>query len=178
MEELKDLNALTLMDETHTLIGGATRRVPELRKRHSYVASITMHEGVPEAIRGQFNVARNMALYQYFMYSLAPEVQLKTYTIIEHALRLRNDPSKRTPFAALLEKAAAQGWIQDTGFRHLENASDENSYVRSLARVLPLLRKDAAHGSTQLTPDCIGHLEKCADLVNQLFDPGVRQSDG
>jgi hypothetical protein len=177
MEEFKDLNALTSIDKIHALIGGITGRVPDLPKRHAYVASITMHEGVPEAIRGQFNIARNMALYQYFMYSLAPEVQLKTYTIIEHALRLRNDPSKKTAFAALLEKASAQGWLQDKGFRHLENAGEENSYVRSLPKVLPLLRNEAAHGSSQLTPDCIGHLEKCADLVNQLFHPGGRQSN-
>ena len=171
MEELKDLNALTSMDETHALIGGITGKVPDLPKRHAYVASVTMHEGVPEEIRGQFNVARNMALYQYFMYSLAPEVQLKTYTIIEYALRLRNGSSKKMPLAALLEKAVAHGWIQDKGFRHLEHAGQENSYSRSLPQVLPLLRNEAAHGSSHLTPDCIGHLEKCADLVNQLFEP-------
>src|SRR4051812_5378871 len=94
MEELKKLDALSSMDEIHALIGGITGKVPDLAKRHAYIELITMHDGVPEVIRGQFNVARNMALYQYFMYSLAPEVQFKTYTIIEHALRLRNDRSK------------------------------------------------------------------------------------
>lgn len=171
MEELKSLAALTLMDEIHVLIGGLTGRVPDLSKRYAHVASITMHDGVPEVIRGQFNVARNMALYQYFMYSLAPEVQLKTYTIIEHALRLRIDPSKKTGLAALLTKAAAEEWIRDKGFRHISSADDSNPYSRALAHVLPQLRNDAAHGSGHLTPDCIGHLEKCADLVNQLFEP-------
>src|SRR5467141_1534588 len=83
------------------------------RRLHAYVSSITMHSGVPEEIRSQFNVARNMALYQYFFYALAPEVQLKTYTIIEYALRLRAGTGKKLMLKDLIEKANREGWISD-----------------------------------------------------------------
>lgn len=70
---------------------------------------------------------------------------------------------------ALLEKAAKNGWIVDAGFRHIQNPLPENPYCTGLIKILPTLRNEAAHGSSNLTPDNIGHLEKCADLVNQLF---------
>ena len=128
-----------------------------------------MHSGVPEEIRSQFNVARNMALYQYFFYALAPEVQLKTYTIIEYALRLRAGTGKKLMLKDLIEKANREGWISDASFRHIDNPRPDNPYCASLTSVLPDLRNAAAHGSKQLTPNCMGHLEKCADFVNQLF---------
>src|ERR1700752_5047991 len=92
MEEFKELQELTKIDEAHVLIGQLTGSVPDLSRLHTSVSSVTMHSGVPEEIRSQFNVARNMALYQYFFYALAPEVQLKTYAIIEYALRLKAGP--------------------------------------------------------------------------------------
>lgn len=78
MEELKKLDQLMKMDETHQLFSQITGRLIDLELLHEAVSAITLHEGVPEDIRGQFNVARNMALYQYFHYALAPEIQLKT----------------------------------------------------------------------------------------------------
>lgn len=110
-----------------------------------------------------------MALYQYFCYALAPEVQLKTYTIIELALKTRANSSKRHMLGALIELAVKEKWIIDAGFRHISDPKPDNPYCQTLVRILPELRNEAAHGSTHLTPDSVGHLQKCADLVNQLF---------
>lgn len=171
MEDLKELGELTEIDERHLLIGQLTGKVPNLKKRHKLISEISLHAGVPEEIRSQFNVARNMALYQYFYYALAPEVQLKTYTIIEMALRTRANLIGRKSFRKLVETAVMQGWIKDAGFRHIKDPKPGDPYCHTLMDVLPDLRNESAHGSTNLTPDNIGHLEKCADLVNQLFDP-------
>lgn len=169
MEELKKLDELMKIDETHRLMGCLTGRFPNLELHPKIISAIALHDTVPEEIRGQFNVARNMALHQYFFYALAPEIQLKTYTIIEFALRLKANSARKLMLGALLEKAAKNGWIVDAGFRHIQNPLPENPYCTGLIKILPTLRNEAAHGSSNLTPDNIGHLEKCADLVNQLF---------
>jgi hypothetical protein len=55
------------------------------------------------------------------------------------------------------------------GFRHLDNPDESNKYSKSLSKILPELRNESAHGLPPLVWDCIGHIEKCADLINQLF---------
>lgn len=168
MEELKSLDSLTAVDERHVLLGQLTGNFLNIADLHAEVSAILLHAGVPDELRSQFNVARNLALYQYFYYGLAPEVQLKTYTIIEYALRLRAD-DRKTGFKELLRLAVGERWISDAGFRHLPAAEPGDPYCANLVKVLPSLRNSAAHGSNQLSPHCIGHLEKCADFVNQLF---------
>ncbi|MBK9217452.1 MAG: hypothetical protein RJA63_892 [Pseudomonadota bacterium] len=170
MEEVKRMDELTKIDERHLLLGQITGRVPDLQKRHDFVTAIEMHAGVPDEIRSQFNVAKNMALYQYFFYALAPEVQHKTYTIIEYALKLKDAPKPEHGLKRLLSKAVKEGWISDAGFRHIEQPQPDNPYCNWLVDNLPKLRNEAAHGSNMLTPDCLDHLVKCADFVNQLFD--------
>ncbi len=159
------------MDQAHHQLVQITGRFLPLAKRHEVLASIELHDGVPSPVVGQFNVARNMALYQHFHYALAPEVQMKTYSVIELALRTRFniEEDERRTLAPLLRRALRAGLLRDAGFRHLESPDPENSYSKRLPEVLPKLRNFSAHGSTDLTPDCIGHIEKCADLINQLF---------
>lgn len=167
----KRLEDLTKIDESHVLLAQMTGRVLDLDRLYRSVASIELNEGVPEDIRGQFNVARNMALYTYFCYDLAPEAQLKTFTVIELALRHRANNPKGKTLRPLLKLAVSQGWIRDSGFRHIKNPLPENPYSCSLIDTIPELRNESAHGSTNLSPETVWYLERCADLVNQLFQP-------
>jgi hypothetical protein len=170
MEQFKSFAEITSVDESHRALAHVTGYLISLPKLHAKLASVDTHEGVPEDVRGQFNVARNMALYYYFHYAMAPEVQMKTYAVIELALKRRFPESVGKSLAALLKKAVSAGLLKDSGFRHLEDPDPSNPYCRTLLEVLPRLRNESAHGSTFLTPDCVGHIEKCADLINQLFE--------
>jgi hypothetical protein len=173
MEELKTLENLEKIDDRHVLLGQVTGRMWSKEHLHATVSAITVHDGVPEDIKNQFNVARNLALYSYYCYSFAPLLQGATFTVLEFALKLKEGSSKKIAFAHLLEMAVRKGWIQDRGFRHVENPTDDNVYSTSLSTTIPSLRNDFAHGSNQLTPDIIFHLEVCADFVNQLFPDRV-----
>ena len=168
MEQYKKYEDITDIDERHILLGQMTGQMLTLKKLHEYVNKIEMHSAVPARIVGQFNVARNMALYTFFCYSLAPEVQMKSYSVIEMALREYYSNDTKTAFKNLLRKAVDTGILRDKGFR---NASDDhdNPYCRSLIDVLPSLRNESAHGTSLLDHNCVSHLEICADLVNQLF---------
>lgn len=172
MEELKSLEELIQMDEKHRLIGAVCGSVPNLEGMHRYLAQETLNDEVPDEIKGQFNVAKNMALYSYFFYALSPEVHLKTYSVIEHALRLKAKPKGRKMLKALLNHALSQGWISDKGFCHIKNPSPSNEWCKSMVEAIPSLRNSKAHGSTMLVGDCLHHISTCADFINQLFPDG------
>lgn len=169
MEEFKSLEQVLQIDERHLLLGQITGRLHSLETLHASLAAIDLHPGVPEDVRGEFNVARNMALYTVFHYAMAPEVQMKTYSVIELGLKRRLPEEKGRGLANLVQAALTRNLLCDAGFRHIENPSQENAYSRSLVTVLPALRNEAAHGSTHLTPYVVTHIEVCADFLNQLF---------
>lgn len=169
MEGFKSLEELTEMDDKHRLLGAVCGFIPSLKGMHSYLSKEVLNDEVPDVIKGQFNVAKNMALYSYFFYALAPEVHLKTYTVIEHALRLKTNPKKTMMLKALINHAVSQRWIKDSGFRHIENPSLDNEWCKSMVGVISNLRNSQSHGSSMLVGDCLHHISSCADFVNQLF---------
>ena len=170
MEKLKKFSEILEIDEKHVLLSKVTGGLLNIELLHKALSKIKLNDNVPEEIQGQFNVARNMALYTYYFYALAPEVQHKTYTVIEYALKIKANSTKQLMLKKLLVKAVEEKWITDAGFRHIENPGKDNSYCKSLIETLPGLRNGAAHGQSLLLPDCVGHIEKCADFVNQLFN--------
>lgn len=155
MEEFKSLEELTVMDEKHRLMGVISGSIPDLFGMHKYLSAEVLNDKVPDEIKGQFNVAKNMALYSYFFYALAPEVQLKTYTVLEHALRLKANASARAGLSDLLRLAVKEKWIVDAGFRHIDNSTANNKWCREMISVIPKLRNSKAHGSSLLVGDCL-----------------------
>jgi hypothetical protein len=162
------------IDKQHLFLQKMGGKEIDLLSHHATLAAIQLNSSVPQIIRGQFNIAKNMALYSYFFYSLGSEVQLKACSVIEHALRVKaNRPELM--LRQLLTLANEKNWLSDSGFRQLEAPEPKNGYCKSLERVLPHLRNESAHGVPPLVWDCIAHIERCADLVNQLF-PRPRKS--
>lgn len=181
MEEFKKLVEITELDEKHQLLSRVTGYVPDLKKTHEALSEVTLNDEVPEDLRGQFNVAKNMGLYCYFFYALAPEVQLKTYTVIESALRLKAEQvgiygqkNRHLMLRKLLTHAVDKGWVTDGGFRHIDNPSSANEWCRSMINVISSLRNSQAHGSNSLVPDFYHHICVCADFLNQLYPKQVR----
>ena len=168
MDSFKPYDEIMSVDKQHLFLQKMGGKEIDLPSHHSTLEAIQMHTGVPLVIRSQFNIARNMALYSYFFYSLGAEVQLKACNVIEHALRIK---AKRPELMLrqLLTLANEKNWLADSNFRHIGIEHQKKGYCKSLERVLPHLRNESAHGVPPLVWDCVGHIERCADLVNQLF---------
>jgi hypothetical protein len=115
MENFKSIDDLLLMDEKHRFMGLLCGSIPSLEKMHAVLKNENLNIEAPEEIKSQFNVAKNMAMYSYFFYALAPEVHLKTYTLIEHALRLKSKSKGEVMLSGLLKLALKKGWIKDSG---------------------------------------------------------------
>ena len=121
MEEFKSLDQILQIDERHLLLGQVTGRLHSLESLHASLAAIDLHPDVPEDVRGQFNVARNMALYTLFHYAMAPEVQMKTFSVIELGLKRRLPEAEGRGLAGLLKAAIARNLLSDAGVkRHPE----------------------------------------------------------
>jgi len=180
MEEFKKFEEITLPDNRNTyfvIINQQTgeRREYGLKDLYEEIKLTELHEVVPEDIRSQFNVARNLSLYTWFCYSFHNVSTLKTYSTVEMALRIRLDkPEKDRPSLwKMMKEAINKGLIKDRHFGHIMEQSLDGQpkpFVEDLPDAIAYLRNLEAHGSTALGPWSLMVLRICADIINQLFD--------
>ena len=170
MEEFKSLDQLTKVDPQHVL-NDAKDSPLSLENMHQLLANEMLSVHVPNEIQDQFNIIKNMALYSFFCYPLAIEVQLKSYSLIEFALKLKIRPKQPMMLKALLEHALNQQWISDNGFRHIEQVSADNQGCQLLINQISRLTSLGQLGSNiQMGKEtCIEHIRICCDFLNQLF---------
>ncbi len=180
MEKLKKLEEITLPDKRNTFFVIVNQQTGERKKYgvedfYGEIKLIELHEVVPEDIRSQFNVARNLSLYTWFCYSFHNVSTLKAYSTVEMALRIILDkPEKDKPSLwKMMREAVNKHLIKDKHFGHImEQSLDSQSkpFVEVLPDVIAYLRNLEAHGSTALGPWSVMVLRICADIINQLFD--------
>ncbi len=127
-----------------------------------------LSENVPEEIRDQFNVTRNLIIYTWFCYSLEPTAVFKSYVLMEHALRLKCDDDE-TPFYHLVNKAVEEGLIVDKGFSHIRGTDEPQEYSKKIPGLVSKLRNSKAHGDNTLGEDPLMSLQISVDFINMLF---------
>jgi len=183
MEEFKKLEEVNLPDRRNThyiLIDRQTGHEKDLAFKDWYqsVASIELNIEIPETIKSQFNIARNLAIYTWFCYQFHQICEMKVFSTVEYALRekynchVKYGEKSRMSFRGLLEKSVADGFLKDSGFSHLKNDSKQasNDWVKELPSLMCKFRNDLAHGSQTLHNGSWLNLRICAELINQLFD--------
>lgn len=177
METLKNFEEITDSDERNLYFqvvdeNGVPRQLT-LQDIYESVSAISLHDGVPEEIRSHFTQARNLAVYAWFHYQFNVTAQLLGFVSVEYALKLKT--GSRASFTTLIKKAIKEGWISDDGFTVAKRRNNpESSYVEVLARVMPSLRNDLAHGTGMLHHKSVSSLRTCAEFINQLFEPTER----
>jgi hypothetical protein len=171
MEEFKSLEELTNMDPQHLLHNDQGRPL-SLKEMHHSLNSDLLNEYVPNEIKDQFNIIKNMALYSFFCASLSTEVLLKSYSLIEYALRIKTQPERPMMFKALMQQALNKEWISDKGFRHIKNPSVDNQACKAMIRQFPALQSLSKLGSqiVMTNKHCLEHVAICCDFINQIFD--------
>lgn len=159
MEELKRLEEITAPDSRtlgFVLVNRETgkKRAFGVEDLYEEVEFIKLHEGVPEEVRSEFNVARNVCLYSWFCYPFHNVACLKAYTTIELALRLRLGKEEgASALRPMLEEAVLKGFLKD----------------KMLPEAIASLRNLAAHGSPMNGPWSVMVLNRCAETLNDLF---------
>jgi hypothetical protein len=159
MEDLKKLEEITSPDSRTKGFAIFNRETGQKREfgikdLHEQVEFIKLDEAVPEEVRGEFNVARNLCLYSWYCYPFHNVACLKAYTTIELALRVRlGKVDDRTSLRPLLEEAVAKGFVK----------------YGWMPEAVAGLRNLAAHGSSMNGPWSVMVLSRCAEVLNELF---------
>ncbi|MDE3109816.1 MAG: hypothetical protein KGL02_07740 [Acidobacteriota bacterium] len=148
-----------------------------LKDHYDIIAEIELTDSLPEAVRMQFDKARNAFLYAWFDYELLNVAQGFAYAATEFALRVKIAGSDtqlpRSPgLKRLFKQAIMNGWVTDEGFRRVSKREIQNGYTAQLPNILSYLRNEFTHGSHYILPpgSAISAIEISANIINQLFE--------
>ena len=193
-----------------------TSHAIELADHHEQISGYVLHAGVPEDIVLQFETARNVYMYSWFVYRFYPVAEHQSLACLELALRERlkekirtgEIKGKRPTLRPLLNYAIEHGLVKNEGFATWRNRGEINSrqrvsmekfremsekkltemtwdesdieitaedldwdYVKMLPDMLPMLRNEYAHGSTELNNWALRSIQIVCEIINQLYDP-------
>lgn len=177
MEELKSFATLLEPDERWTNfvlrdISTNEMRPVSLNDRYEPIAKIAVSPSAPQDVRSQFNIALMLGIYAWLYYPFHQVAELKAFSTVEMALRLRF-PEAKGGLKKLLALAVERGVIADHGFSNFESSSEvPTRYSAQLPSLISSLRNELAHGSHMLHPGSLFTLRNCAEIINQLFPEG------
>ena len=123
---------------------------------------IQLSRSVPESVRSHFEIARNLAVYSWFVYSFNVVAAMQAFASLEMAVKEKTG-DKKSSLKSQLDKV----------FKGRQLASGFAPPV-DLSKAISWLRNDLAHGSTTLHGQGLTLLRTCADLINELF-PQVQE---
>lgn len=161
----------------------------DLKTIHSGLATASLDPAVPADVREQFEIARNLALYSWFVYEFSAVAQMWSLLTLEMALRRRfNAPSGSSApsLTALLRRASEEGIFTDEDLRgsglpaplareeqrELSKTGRLESPLTGLERALDFLawfRNELGHGNRLLGADVGPYIHTMARLCNRLF---------
>lgn len=158
MERLKRLEDICRPDERYLncvdidhSTGAVTTTTIEFI--YTLVEEIELGAGVPDEVRSHFEIAKNLAVYSWFVYSFNVVAGMQAFASLEMAVREKTG-DRKTVFKNLL----------DTVFKGRQLAAGV-----SLSTVVTKLRNDLAHGSPTMHGQSVSTLRFCADLINELY---------
>lgn len=148
MEEFKSFNDVLNRDtrwHAMALVQRVTgdRRPIELADHYSHVNRFALHGDVPERIRSQFNVAKNILLYAWFVYPFFSVAELSVLAVLEFALKTRMGDKGMSELKAMkkprglysyIEFARDNGWIRNEVFSAYHRAPFESARQEYLRR--------------------------------------------
>jgi len=127
-----------------TMLAGEA--LPSLAAHHRDIEAIQLTVGVPEAVAIQFETARNLYLYAWYVYRFFPVAQSQALFALEFGLRVRfpdrlperyQHPRQLQPMlAGLLGYAIDQGLIRNDGFRRWHRAMEDHARQHQSIEVL------------------------------------------
>jgi len=156
-----------------------TSRAIELADHHEQISGYVLHAGVPEEIVVQFETAKNVYLYSWFVYRFYPVAEHHSLACLELALRERlkeeirtgKIKGKRPTLRPLLKYVVEHGLVKNEGFATWRNRGEINSRHRV---EMERLREASGKNLDEITWDDLDIQVTAEDLnwdyVNVLAD--------
>lgn len=120
---------------------------------YGMVEGIKLGENVPEVVRSHFEVARNLVVYSWFVYSFNVVAALWSFASLEMAVKEKTS-DRQTGFKNQLDRVFNGRKLADG---------------LSLSTAITKLRNDLAHGSATMHNQGLATLRICSELINELF---------
>jgi len=159
MERLKRLEDICRPDERYLnradidLSTGAETRTT-IESIYVLVEEIELGAGVPDEVRSHFEIARNLAVYSWFVYSFNVVAGMQALASLEMAVRKKTNATKNNNFYDQLDRVFPGRELAPT---------------LTLRKGITKLRNDLAHGSSTMHGQGVSTLCFCADLINELY---------
>jgi hypothetical protein len=128
-----------------------------IQSLYSLIEPITLSDNVPTEVRSHFEIARNLALYSWFVYSFNVVAAMQAYASLEMALKQKAG-KPRIKFKKSLERV----------YNSRQLASGIGPPV-ALSEAISHMRNDLAHGNSTMHGQGVAVLAMCAELINELF---------
>ena len=135
-------------------------RQSNLKDQYAVVGSFLLNSTVPEDIAIQFETAKNLYLYAWFVFRFYPVAERQVFATLEFALRERQSEfvaaysakrmDREPGLGALLRNAIESGIVRNDAFR----AREQWALARAQARYSQeITEKMAAEGLTEMVMD-------------------------
>ncbi len=104
----------------------------DITDHYKAISQIELHASVPEDIAVQFETAKNLCLYAWFIYRFYPVAEHHAFTCLELALRTRYEKelSKKPGLKFLLKYAIDKGDIKNDGFQRWHEVVERRAMAR------------------------------------------------
>lgn len=155
------------------------RHPKTIEDHYEDIAAIRLSEGVPPAIRDEFDTIRNLYLYSWYVYDFSVAADQYAYALIEKTIkekcRCSELPLKGSEgLKTLLKLSIRNGWLTNAAFDFITELTateivpdvsgteppslvttpryrpSDTDYCESLVESLPYLRNKVAHGDAGL----------------------------
>jgi len=93
------------------------QRTLTLADHHDFVAQYRLCPAVPKDVRIQWDTARNLWLYAWYVWRFFAVAEMQAYTTLELALKMRLD-KERGNLGPLMKEAIANGLLVDREIVH------------------------------------------------------------
>ena len=118
---------------------------------------VDLNDHVPESVRNHFEIARNLVLYSWFVYSFNVVAAMQAFASLEMAVKDKTGDKKGSLKSQL-----------DKVFKGRKLSGGIGPPI-DLSVAISKLRNDLAHGSPTLHGQGLALVGMCADLINELY---------
>lgn len=128
--------------EAFSVLAETGFRPKTIADQHKAVADLTLHDGIPEGVRIQFETTKNLYLYSWFVYRFYPVAQHHAYTCLELALRecfeeellAAGEPKREhgPGLKRLLTYAVEKGFLKNENFEVWRHRTRVNAKMRTM----------------------------------------------
>lgn len=184
MKKLEELFQPDIGNSCHVIINHETGSVRPftLEDHYQIIEPVKLAEHVPVEVLNQFEVAKDLYVYAWFVYEFFPVAHIKLLTTLEYALKKCIDEKELDEFckrrkrrtqnlSTLILFVREKKLIKREDFKRFEASPLEDSKILDLVlNHLVDSRNKHSHGSLNITDQIVQHFHDISAIINNCYE--------